>query len=66
MTAWNALGAVLPEFKSRFRKHEARAIRRTSSMTDAALREARADSMVASKSFADRPRIGKTQPLGCH
>jgi two-component system, NtrC family, sensor kinase len=37
-----------------FESHEARAMRRTSSMTDAAYRKARAESTVASKSFANR------------
>lgn len=37
-----------------FESHEARAILRTRSMTDAAYRKARAESMVASKSFANR------------
>jgi len=37
-----------------FESHEARAIRRTSSMTDATQRKARAEWMVASKSFASR------------
>ena len=37
-----------------FESHEARAIRRTNSMTDAAYRKARADWIVASKYFASR------------
>lgn len=38
-----------------FESREARAIRRTNSMTDAACRKARADSIVASKLMSARP-----------
>lgn len=43
-----------------FESHEALAMRRTRSMTEAAQRKARAESMVASKSFASL-RLGPIQ-----